>query len=417
MSESKQAAYQLACKVQQYAWGKVGSGSTVAQFAQAGDKDFVLDPESPYAELWMGMHPKSPSQISLVDGSQLPLGDWISKNPWALSDKLATQFDGKLPFLFKVLSVRTALSIQAHPNKTLAKILRDTDPDHYADDNHKPEMTIALTAFEGMCGFRPVAELADFFKKIPELKECVGTAADELTASIANGDAETIKQSLKKSFAALMRCSGDVVKPQIEKLAAQYTAEKNRTPLQDLFLRLNSQYPGGDVGCFCVFFLNVINLSPGDAMFLGPNEPHAYLFGDCVECMATSDNVVRAGLTPKFKDVDRLIEMLTYIDEPGSNKKFRGKDDTANPGTSIYRTPVDEFDVAHVKYPPQASQPLPSIDGPSIVIVTNGSGTIELVGGNSVTMAKGTVYFVPAGAAPLISADADGLELFRAFSE
>lgn len=72
-------------------------------------------------------------------------------------------------------------------------------------------------------------------------------------------------------------------------------SEDKQTDLQKLLLRLDGQYPGGDVGCFCIFFLNVLTLQPGEAMFLGPNEPHAYLFGDCIECMATSDNVVRAG--------------------------------------------------------------------------------------------------------------------------
>eukprot|EP00040_Diaphanoeca_grandis_P008649 m.45965 g.45965 ORF g.45965 m.45965 type:complete len:417 (-) comp20108_c0_seq1:275-1525(-) len=415
---SGQAAYQLACKVQQYAWGKVGSNSTVAQFAQAGDKDFVLDEASPYAELWMGMHPKSPSQINLVDGSQLPLGDWILKNPWALSERIAAKFEGHLPFLFKVLSVNTALSIQAHPNKILAKILRDTDPAHYADDNHKPEMTIALTPFEGMCGFRPVAAIAKFFKEIPEFKESVGEPANALIDAVdGSADAPALKEKLKACFAGLMRCSADVLKPRIQQLAKSYAALKTRSTLQDLFLRLDKQYPGGDVGCFCVFFLNVVQLSPGDAMFLGPNEPHAYLFGDCVECMATSDNVVRAGLTPKFKDVDRLIEMLTYIDEPGDSKKFRGIDDKDNVGTSIYRTPVDEFDVAFIKYPAQAKQPISKIDGPSIFIVTGGEGNIELTPTDSLAMSKGTVFFVPAGAAPPISAGDQGLEVFRAFAE
>ena len=85
--------------------------------------------------------------------------------------------------------------------------------------------------------------------------------------------------------------------------------------LEELLLRLNSQFPG-DVGCFCVFFLNYLTLEPGQAIFLAANMPHAYLSGDCVECMATSDNVVRAGLTPKYRDVNLLINMLTYESGP-----------------------------------------------------------------------------------------------------
>jgi hypothetical protein len=81
-------------------------------------------------------------------------------------------------------------------------------------------------------------------------------------------------------------------------LSSLQISAATQSPLEALLLRLNGQYPGGDVGCFVIFFLNVVNLNPGEAMFLGPNEPHAYLFGDCVECMATSDNVVRAGVSP-----------------------------------------------------------------------------------------------------------------------
>jgi len=95
--------------------------------------------------------------------------------------------------------------------------------------------------------------------------------------------------------------------------------------LEELLLRLNSQFPG-DVGCFCVFFLNYLTLEPGQAIFLAANMPHAYLSGDCVECMATSDNVVRAGLTPKYRDVNLLINMLTYESGPARyyQKKKKG---------------------------------------------------------------------------------------------
>lgn len=83
------------------------------------------------------------------------------------------------------------------------------------------------------------------------------------------------------------------------------------TDKEQLVLRLEMQYPS-DVGVIAAFFLNLVKLNPGEALFLGANEPHAYLSGECVECMATSDNVVRAGLTPKHRDVQTLCSMLTY---------------------------------------------------------------------------------------------------------
>ncbi|VDP85184.1 unnamed protein product [Echinostoma caproni] len=88
--------------------------------------------------------------------------------------------------------------------------------------------------------------------------------------------------------------------------------------LKDVYIRLVNQYPG-DCGCFSLFFLNLVRLEPGQSVFLEANLPHAYISGDCVECMACSDNVVRAGLTPKFKDVDCLLSMLQY--EPRTQNK------------------------------------------------------------------------------------------------
>ncbi len=70
--------------------------------------------------------------------------------------------------------------------------------------------------------------------------------------------------------------------------------------------------PPQDVGVLSVFFLNLVTLAPGQAMYLPANEPHAYVSGELVEAMATSDNVVRAGLTPKLRDTEVLCSSLTY---------------------------------------------------------------------------------------------------------
>eukprot|EP00729_Bicosta_minor_P002219 gene2220-29826_t len=137
----KPKVFQLSCAVQQYAWGKIGEASAVAQFAASGIDGFTVDGAAPYAELWMGTHPKAPATINdPAIAADTPLGQWLTENPWALSKKVEEQFDGKLPFLFKVLSVNKALSIQAHPHKELAEKLHAADPAHYPDDNHKPEI-------------------------------------------------------------------------------------------------------------------------------------------------------------------------------------------------------------------------------------------------------------------------------------
>jgi mannose-6-phosphate isomerase len=137
----------LKCKPQSYAWGKVGSDSLVARLLTSSSDNQQLDLSKPYAELWMGTHPSAPSIVvnnsnnTNQDGSQKPLKDFIPK----------TETDGDIPYLFKVLSVDKALSIQAHPDKALAAKLHASDPAHYPDPNHKPELVVALTPFKALC--------------------------------------------------------------------------------------------------------------------------------------------------------------------------------------------------------------------------------------------------------------------------
>ena len=123
---------------------------------------------------------------------------------------------------------------------------------------------------------------------------------------------DVYEMALKKCFTSLMQCDKMVINEKVSELKELITKKSVKQDLDNLFLRLCDQFPG-DVGCFVIYFLNVVRLSPGEAMFLGPNVPHAYLSGDCVECMACSDNVVRAGLTPKLIDVEVLCNMLVYI--------------------------------------------------------------------------------------------------------
>ena len=138
---------ELKCAVQRYAWGKVGSNSQVALLAKSSDKQFEIESSSPYAELWMGTHPNGPSELGNCH-SREPLSDYIKRHPDVLGDNCRKQFGDNLPFLFKILSVNKALSIQAHPNKQLAALLHKDRPNVYKDSNHKPEMAIALTNFD-----------------------------------------------------------------------------------------------------------------------------------------------------------------------------------------------------------------------------------------------------------------------------
>src|SRR6201992_3933121 len=135
----------------------------------------------------MGTHPSNPSK-DLTTGRTLL--DLVKDNQALMSQAISKRYQQKLPFLFKVLSINKALSIQAHPNKKLAEQLHARDSKNYPDDNHKPEMTIAITPFDGLCGFRPLAEICHFLFTVPSLRKLVGEAEAEAYQSVIEGQAK-----------------------------------------------------------------------------------------------------------------------------------------------------------------------------------------------------------------------------------
>ena len=192
--------------VQTYHWGKHGLTSKVAHLASKNSPDFVVDPDGHYAEYWMGTHPNGPSTLK-KNGT--PLGDYLKENPHVLGEEASNRTN--IPYLFKVLSVETALSIQAHPDKHHAEELFRTKPGIYKDDNHKPEMALAITEFEGLCGFRPLEEIKRNLRdKCPELGRLVKCDA------LLRADASSYAAELKSCFGNLMRCGKDELEVVLE---------------------------------------------------------------------------------------------------------------------------------------------------------------------------------------------------------
>ncbi|WAR27262.1 MPI-like protein [Mya arenaria] len=353
MSRQVQApcgVFELNCAYQNYAWGKVGSSSEVAKLLKSGNASVSIEEQTPYAELWMGTHPSAPSTIPMADGQSL--ADWVQGNPDGLGKPVRERFGGALPFLFKVLSVQKSLSIQAHPSKAHAEELHKRDPTNYRDPNHKPEMAIALTNFTGLCGFRPIQEIVAFVDNISQLQTVIG--ADKTAGLMSAGSSDNpdvVREAIAEAFGALMRQNKDI---------------------------LDREFPG-DVGGFSVFFLNVIHLKKGEAIFLEANLPHAYLSGDCMECMACSDNVVRAGLTPKFIDTETLLQMLNYTGKPAEDNKYQPSVFKEN-GVTIRRftPPIADFSVTEILVDAaQTSFNLQTMDSASIIICIAGSGTLN----------------------------------------
>ncbi|XP_033760868.1 mannose-6-phosphate isomerase-like [Pecten maximus] len=409
--------FPLKCAVQKYLWGKIGHDSEVAQLSLSADPSFEVDENSTYAELWMGTHPNGPSRIISSSGdADIDLGAWVQKN----ADSIGTEMEKNknLSFLFKVLSVKTALSIQAHPNKVLAELIHKEKPELYKDPNHKPEMAIALTPFKGLCGFRPIKEVAGYLKYIEEFRTAVGGqyAVKLLTASKCM-DQKLHIEAMKDCFSGLMNQKKDVIHAQLSSLINHVTEleKEGKDTSQyeaDVLLKVNREFPG-DVGCFAIYFLNVVNLNPGEAMFLRASLPHAYLSGDCIECMACSDNTIRAGLTPKHRDVNLLCEMLDYNSLSVAKTKFRP---IQRGNVTYYKPDIEDFMVTKVEVPADStSGVLHSIDSASICIVIQGEGqasSCSLV--SALDLSKGSVFFIAANEEVHLTVSSQGMVVYRA---
>ncbi|KAM7270452.1 hypothetical protein ACFE04_029666 [Oxalis oulophora] len=312
-----------------------------------------------------------------------------------------------------VLSVQKALSIQVHPDKELAIALHKSQPSIYKDENHKPEMTLALTDFEALCGFICFKELKDVLLTVPEIVDLMREAGKEkcLVFSKQNGNEEEAGSILQSIFSQVMLSSKNTISRMVSKMKTRLNLESKKRQLTDkerLVLRLESQYPS-DAGVMAAFLLNYVKLKHGQAFCIGPNELHAYISGECIECMATSDNVVRAGLTNKGRDVQTLISMLKY--GQGFPEILHGIN--LNPYTTRYTSTFDEFEVDRCLLPQSASVVFPSVPGPSIYLFINGTGALKTRSSTEVVR-EGGVIFVPAYTEISLTAESKELVLYRA---
>lgn len=323
--------YKLKNRVQHYEWGTRNEEAFIPRLLnEEPTKD------KPYAELWIGAHPGASSEI-IIGGGVYALDKIIDEYPEEILGKSSIlKFGKRLPFLLKVLSAGRALSIQLHPDKKTAESLHSKYPENYPDDNHKPEIAIALDELTALCGFLPAEHIKKYFLKYPELKQYIGDSYYEL---LMNASPDNMEDSLKKVFTVLMQNALDKKKLEniIDVLTEKISSEPETDDTEKLFLDQQKFYPY-DVGLLTFFFFNLLRLRKGQALFIKAGVPHAYIRGNIVECMANSDNVVRAGLTSKFKDVDTILEIMDYT--PGEveiiNREQRLHD-------VLYRTAADEF--------------------------------------------------------------------------
>ncbi|MGR5540567.1 mannose-6-phosphate isomerase, class I [Vibrio campbellii] len=292
--------FRLNNPIKHYAWGCKRSFSDLFQIA---------NPErQPQAELWMGSHPNGSSTI-IHEGTETELVDVIDAAPSQWLGVNHQQFNSKLPFLVKILAASQPLSIQVHPNKSAAEkgferenaqgIAIDDSKRNYKDANHKPELIYAITPYLAMNGFREFQDIHRLFSTL-----ALPSIAKLLEPFLATPN----EDSLAQLFGAILQLDESAKQQAVTELLSVDVSEECTEVAEtfQLIAELAKLYPC-DVGLFAPLFLNVIELQPGEAMFLYAETPHAYLKGVGVEVMANSDNVLRAGLTPKYIDAPELL--------------------------------------------------------------------------------------------------------------
>jgi len=296
--------FKLQNTVQHYAWG---STTHIPKLLGVENKE-----ERPFAELWMGSHITAPSYVRLDGEESMSLRELISLDAEAVLGKAVIDaFGSELPFLFKILAAAFPLSIQVHPSKEQAIAGFTKEEMHaipltavnrsYKDTNHKPELLVALSNFSLMLGFKAFSEIKQEFN----LLRC----GERLSAILAAAEKQKAEKKLVSFFTQLMALSEQERKIIIPQLVAQ---TEGRQELEyRWFKKLHSLYPS-DIGVLGPLILNVIELEPGQAVFLPAGVLHSYLVGFGLEIMANSDNVLRGGLTPKHIDVTELLNVVAF---------------------------------------------------------------------------------------------------------
>ena len=400
----------LRCHVQHYAWG---------------DTDFIPallgidNPQrEPYAELWMGAHSDLPAEAD-ADGKWVPLNALIEASPEeVLGPAVTREFEGRLPYLLKVLSAKAPLSIQAHPSKNVAQegFARENAAGvpltarhrNYRDDNHKPELLTALTDFYGLRGFRPLREIARVLQQTPEFRTLM--PGFEPTAACL--------KALYEKFMSLPQAEVDsILDPLVQRLKeADAKRPFTREELEYWVLKADRDYSTDghrDRGLLSIYLLNLVHLRPGEAIYLPAGILHAYLEGSGMEIMASSNNVLRGGLTPKHVDVPELLATLTF--EGGSAEIVRPAP-IPDSREWRYATPAGEFELSRLEI--GAGQPHENTAAHSaeivILVAAEDDARVTVKSGDrSLELRRGDVFLAPFGTAYTVSA-AGSATLYKA---
>lgn len=367
-------------KIQHYAWGGYHYIPQLLNIPK-GDQ--------PYAEYWMGAHPKASAE-AIAGSKVLSLNKLIHQDPSTYIGTTVFNKFGELPYLFKVLDVNEMLSIQVHPSRAeaikgfeaeeAAGVPLDAPHRNYKDKNHKPEVMVALSSFWLLHGFKPQHELAATLESVPELRPLISLFENEGYYGLYKHVMTITQQQVDA-----------MLLPLVERVVSGPAAKKS-----DPAYWIASLYQGQadiksiDRGVFSIYFFNIVELQPGQAIFQAAGIPHAYLQGQNVELMANSDNVLRGGLTPKHVDVPELLKHTKCeAVYPNILNGERVGDHEIN-----YPCPVEDFAISMLQLQQGETYNTFSSSGETYLVL-DGAATVN----NSEVFARGECFYVLANKA------------------
>lgn len=344
--------------------------------------------ESPEAELWLGAHPLASSKILCHSGDQsaaVELVALIDADPIKhLGPALHAEYGTRLPFLFKVLAADSPLSIQAHPNRTQARegfereeaqgIDRDDPMRNYKDSWPKPELFVAMSQCNVLCGFRGAEEASQILARLG-IRLLTPYVASLLTGNPADGMRVAVTTLLSLPRPKQTELVGRVVE-ESKRLVARLGPDDDDARAYLCAIELGSAYPA-DIGVVLSLMLRLITLAPLQAVFLGAGQMHAYLKGWGLEAQANSDNTLRCGLTRKHIDVAELLRILDFDPTPSPVIDVRELGPEAGDAAGMLTWPTDarEFDLCMVAVNDSAVALRAA--GPQIVLCLEGAVTLR----------------------------------------
>ncbi len=394
---NKNSVFRLTGKVQHYQWGGYDYIPQLLGIANSQ--------HHPFAEYWLGAHENGPAQVE-NDGN---LAAFIQQNPQHLGVHTQQQF-GRLPYLLKILDVKDMLSIQVHPNKKAAALEFANENKkgtplnaanrNYKDDNHKPELMMALSDFWLLHGFQTPERLKATLDAVPEF--------DFMWPVFETGSYKAVYEAV---MAMPQEKVNEILQPLLNRIIPLYQAgnlPKNGPDFWAARAALTfNQNNIIDRGIFSVYLFNVVYMKKGEAIFQDAGILHAYLEGQNVEIMANSDNVLRGGLTPKHIDVAELLKHVIF--EPIEPNIIQGQPISSM--ETVFKTPAPDFELSRVVLAAQASCTL-NIVSSDIFLVLQGAVTVTEAGDNK-AFKKGEAFLAVNGAAITLQA-ATGAEVYRA---